>query len=92
MVGVWKARAEWIDEGSLDNLDDPVPRLDASHENPKSPQSATVKETIEKLIVGWGGTVWVINVYPDRQNKNIRDHKLGSVEVSTVYASITLPL
>lgn len=91
MAGVWEARAEWIDEGSLDSLDDPVSRVDASHENPKSPKSASAQETVEKLIVGWGGTVWVIHVYPDRPNKNIRDHKLGSVEVSTVYASLNLP-
>jgi len=92
MAGVWKARAEWVDKSSLDNLNDPVPGLDASREYLKLPQSATTKETIEKLIVGWGGTVWVINIYPDRPNKNIRDHKLGSVEVSTVYASMKLPL
>lgn len=91
MAGVWKARAEWIDEGSLDSLDDPVSRVDTSHDNPKSPKLTSAQETVEKLIVGWGGTVWVIHVYPDRPNKNIRDHKLGSVEVSTVYASLNVP-
>lgn len=87
MAGVWKARAEWVDEGTLDNLDNLVPKENDSQRDDFQPtRPSTANEKVEKLIVGWGGTVWVIDVYPDRPNKNIRDHKLGSVEVSTMYA------
>ena len=86
MASVWKARAEWVDEGSLDDLDDLAFRENISHGTDSTlPHLTMANETIEKLVVGWGGTVWVIHVYPDRPNKNVRDHKLGSVEVSTMY-------
>ena len=69
MAGVWKGRAEWIDEQSVE-IDDA-----ASHEPPPlESQSAAfnkLKQTaeqsdkkIERLLVGWGGTIWIIHVHP----------------------------
>ncbi|KAL2842359.1 hypothetical protein BJY01DRAFT_216632 [Aspergillus pseudoustus] len=80
MASVWKARAEWVD-GTL--LEGEV--AGSSPNEPSTPTQATVvKERMEKLVVGWGGTVWVINVYPDRPNKSNKDQKIGSVEVATI--------
>lgn len=73
MASVWKARAEWVDERSLEGEDDSTPS-----------QSMIAGETVEKLVVGWGGTVWVVNVYPERSNKIAGDNKIGSAEVVTM--------
>ncbi|KAL4810552.1 hypothetical protein BDV18DRAFT_156907 [Aspergillus unguis] len=77
MASVWKARAEWADETQLESE-----QLPNEASTPK--QSTIIKERLEKLIVGWGGTVWVLHVYPDRPNKNNKELKIGSVEVATI--------
>ncbi|KAL4906020.1 hypothetical protein BDW74DRAFT_137117 [Aspergillus multicolor] len=82
MVSVWKARAEWVDESLLES--EHLPGSKAEDEASTPTQSTIVKERMEKLVVGWGGTVWVINVYPDRPNKSNRDLRVGSVEVATI--------
>ncbi|KAI9371165.1 hypothetical protein BJX61DRAFT_543907 [Aspergillus egyptiacus] len=82
MASVWKARAEWVDETLLESESLPS---DKGADTPSTlPQSTIVKERVEKLIVGWGGTVWIINVYPNRPNKSHKDQKIGSVEVATI--------
>lgn len=73
MASVWKARAEWIDEGLLEDEDEPTPS-----------QSVIASEAVEKLVVGWGGTVWIVSVYPDRPNPRAGDHKIGTAEVVTM--------
>ncbi|KAL4946149.1 hypothetical protein BDV06DRAFT_160627 [Aspergillus oleicola] len=84
MASVWKARAEWVDKASLESEQSPIGRR-ASHDKAATPtQSIIITERIEKLIVGWGGTVWIINVYPDRPNKSNKDLRIGSVEVATI--------
>ncbi|KAJ5887964.1 hypothetical protein N7495_008005 [Penicillium taxi] len=81
MASVWKARAEWIDQSALDDMDKLDPHDDMTqHATPpvvSTPQA-------EKLLVGWGGTVWVIDVYPDRACKSSKGEKYGSAEVSTI--------
>ncbi|RAL01661.1 CLH domain-containing protein [Aspergillus ibericus CBS 121593] len=79
MASVWKARAEWVDENALNSDDGPD-----NKETSPTAHSTIVREKVEKLVVGWGGTVWVIDVYPDRPSKNNRDQKIGSAEVSTI--------
>ncbi|KAF7714922.1 Uncharacterized protein PECH_007834 [Penicillium ucsense] len=81
MAGVWKARAEWIDDSALDQDD----RLDPGFENndESSPPTLPV-ERPEKLVVGWGGTVWIIDVFPDRACKSSKGQRYGSAEVSTI--------
>lgn len=81
MASVWKARAEWIDLTALDDQDnlDPDESL-VRRGNPSSENS----ETVEKLVVGWGGTVWVIDVYPARASKSSKGERYGSAEVSTI--------
>ncbi|RAL15453.1 CLH domain-containing protein [Aspergillus homomorphus CBS 101889] len=84
MASVWKAHAEWVDENALDIDDSLQTRGTTQTESSASVHSTIVREKVEKLVVGWGGTVWVIDVYPDRPSKNNRDHKIGSVEVTTI--------
>ncbi|KAH1339619.1 hypothetical protein KXV68_005541 [Aspergillus fumigatus] len=85
MASVWRARAEWVDEDSLRWEDNVNSQQDEPHLNtPAPPDIVAMKENVERLVVGWGGTVWVINVYPDRPNKNNKDLKIGSVQVSTI--------
>lgn len=81
MASVWKARAEWIDQSALDSQD----HLDPN-DNVASPeaQSTVPAEKVEKLVVGWGGTVWVIDVYPERASKTSKGERLGSAEVVTM--------
>ncbi|KAL4764423.1 CLH domain-containing protein [Aspergillus foveolatus] len=82
MASVWKARAEWVDESLLES--EHLTSNKAGDEASTPTQSTIIKERQEKLVVGWGGTVWVINVYPDRPNKSNRDLRIGSVEVATI--------
>ena len=80
MASVWKARAEWVDPANLredQGQGDSTPRPGVS-------QPTAVSETVEKLVVGWGGTVWVVNVYPDRPNKASKNQRIGSAEVVTM--------
>ncbi|KAL5002406.1 hypothetical protein BDV10DRAFT_191600 [Aspergillus recurvatus] len=82
MASVWKARAEWVDESLSESEYFPSNKAGDGASTPT--QSTIIKERLEKLVVGWGGTVWVINVYPDRPNKSNRDLRIGSVEVATI--------
>jgi vacuolar protein sorting-associated protein 41 len=76
MAAVWKARAEWVDESSLE-----------SSLQPGGPQTSSIAQHVEKLVVGWGSTAWVINVFPDRltPGRSARDRRLGCAEVVTMF-------
>ncbi|KAH8692668.1 putative vacuolar assembly protein [Talaromyces proteolyticus] len=85
MAGVWRAHAEWVDEKSFDILEDNEPLLDSSQLD--RPHVASISQETEKLVIGWGGTIWVINVYPDRvppAASRVGDRKLGDAEVVTI--------
>lgn len=60
MAGVWKGRAEWIDEKSVES-DESEDSHDAA--TASSPTVSSTK-TFERLLVGWGGTMWIIHVHP----------------------------
>lgn len=81
MASVWKARAEWIDQSALDDQDNLDPNDDTARQ--ERPAKGTTEKT-EKLVVGWGGTVWVIDVYPDRASKSSKGERYGSAEVATI--------
>lgn len=84
MAGVWKASAEWVDESTFDTQDELDSKSSTPHGTPLPSQQVTIKETIERLVVGWGGTIWVINVYPNRASRTSKDRNIGSVEVATM--------
>jgi hypothetical protein len=60
MAGVWKGRCEWIDDKSLETDDDQTsnPQIGVNG----TATSSKGKKKIEKLVVGWGDTVWVMHV------------------------------
>ena len=84
MASVWKARAEWVDESSLEAPGD-IPFAPRPLDHPGS-EAVKVGQNVEKLVVGWGSTVWVVNVYPDKLTtaKSGGGRKLGSAEVVTM--------
>jgi hypothetical protein len=73
MASVWKARAEWVDENTMEKDDGP----DAA--NLKNGQKGSEPE---KLIVGWGGTVWIIDVFPGGlgTGREVGERKIGRIE------------
>ncbi|KAL3426443.1 putative vacuolar assembly protein [Phlyctema vagabunda] len=86
MASVWKARVEWIDEKSVEEDDDDKSREDAS----SSPVTAKLKQQIsknsdriEKLLIGWGGTIWIVNVHPGSTGvgKHVGERSVGRAEI-----------
>ena len=71
-AGVWRGRAQWVDEKKLEADEEPEAGDDkdkglangANHESPTKPKKAAAK--IEKLVVGWGDTAWILHVREDR--------------------------
>ena len=86
MASVWKGRVEWIDEKSLETDEDDKAREGAA----SSPATAKLKQQaargndrIEKLLVGWGNTIWLINVHPGGTGvgKHVGEHSVGRAEI-----------
>ncbi|EED19926.1 vacuolar assembly protein, putative [Talaromyces stipitatus ATCC 10500] len=81
MASVWKAHAEWVDMKAFEISEN------SDAESISRQQSASGVSEVEKLVVGWGGTIWVINVYPDRTSPpgtRAGNRKLGDAEVVTI--------
>ena len=73
MAGIWKAHIEWIDEAGLEN-DDFYEDQSSKESADKTTEIDRLKSiqrnrSIEKLIVGWAGTIWIINVQPNDHEK-----------------------
>ena len=94
MSGVWKPRVEWIDEAGLetddiygtttnglDKLQSPLPGTSVSKLSGAKPKRK------ERLLVGWGDTIWIIDVYPGAQavQHQAGEKKIGHVEIITMY-------
>ncbi|KAF2481490.1 hypothetical protein BDY17DRAFT_301433 [Neohortaea acidophila] len=65
MVGVWKARAEWVDERHLeaDDHEHVEGAHGGSNGKPSEPTKQRSKRSkVEKLVVGWGNTAWILHV------------------------------
>jgi hypothetical protein len=86
MAGVWKGRIEWIDEKTLETDDDDIAREAAA----STPATAKLKQQtlkgskrIEKLLIGWGGTIWIINVLPEVTGvgKHVGERTAGRAEI-----------
>ncbi|UKZ67198.1 uncharacterized protein TrAtP1_008363 [Trichoderma atroviride] len=60
MAGVWKGRAEWIDEKSVESDESEV----SPHDPTIASSASSGTKTFERLLVGWGGTMWIIHVHP----------------------------
>lgn len=85
MAGVWKGRAEWIDEKNLETDEDDKARESTAVSSAKAKlkQQALVSTRNEKLLVGWGGTVWIINVHPGGVGvgKHAGERTVGRAEI-----------
>jgi hypothetical protein len=83
MASVWKGRAEWIDEKGLEADD----RTEVTASSPATiklkQQSSKSHNKIEKLVVGWGGTLWIINVHSGGVGvgKNVGERSVGRAEI-----------
>lgn len=99
MAGVWKARIEWVNEDGLetDDMDFDSSKL-MSHKPESAPSTMSgdfdfhplrkrkTPKRIERLVVGWGDTIWIIDVHPagpDAGNEVI-ERRIGRVELVTM--------
>ena len=89
MAGVWKGRAEWIDEQSVEN-DEEDTTSEPTVAEPQSPAATRLKQQalqsdkkIERLLVGWGGTIWIIHVHPGGMGvgKHAGEKSIGRAEI-----------
>lgn len=86
MATVWKARAEWIDDTQLESDEGDKARDEAvsspALKNLKQ-QATKSSKKIEKLLVGWGGTIWIINVHPGGVGvgKHAGERTVGRAEI-----------
>ena len=97
MAGLWKARAEWINEEGLESdaedysLGNGIALKDGTGavsmpSDTQSLRKTTHSKRLEKLVVGWGGSIWIIDVYAGGPGvgKEIGERKAGRVEVVTM--------
>lgn len=65
MAGVWKGRAEWIDEQAIETDEEgKAPEPVSTMEPAEGKTKRKVLKKYERLLVGWGGTIWIIHVHP----------------------------
>ena len=91
MAGTWKAHVEWIDEAGLES-DDGYSATNGSLNKPHDPpdlqrlKAPEKSRRIEKLVVGWSGTIWIINVHPSGPGagSGAGERKVGRAEVATM--------
>jgi len=79
MASVWKGRVEWIDERAIET-DDAKKTSDDALNMPAS----VSKKAMERLIVGWGGTIWIIHVHHGTSDvgRLVHDKPFGRAEVT----------
>ncbi|KAI5305507.1 hypothetical protein KEM56_004242 [Ascosphaera pollenicola] len=88
MAGLWKARAEWVNRESLEMTDASASSdstVSSAQKGP-APQDSDPTNMTEKLIVGWGGTIWVVDVTPTepQSDQEPAQKKGGSVTITTI--------
>ncbi|KAF1808378.1 hypothetical protein P152DRAFT_477408 [Eremomyces bilateralis CBS 781.70] len=71
--GGWKGRADWV------NTD----WLESDEEGPVVQNGTNAKHSVEKLVVGWGDTAWVLLVKSERAGvgKDAGERFSGSVDI-----------
>ena len=84
MAGLWKARVQWVNEAGLEADD----VLDDSNTTsaPGNLILGSKERRVEQLVVGWGGTIWIIKVYPGNfgVGKEVGERKVGRAQVVTM--------
>ncbi|KAI3325611.1 hypothetical protein HD806DRAFT_452574 [Xylariaceae sp. AK1471] len=89
MAGFWEGRAEWIDDQAMSGDDDES--REGGLSTTLSPaasklahQTKPLNKGIERLIVGWGGTLWIIHVHPGMASKNDAQRSIGRAEIAKI--------
>ncbi|KAI1878235.1 uncharacterized protein JN550_000417 [Neoarthrinium moseri] len=88
MAGVWKGRAEWIDEQAVETDEEgaaPEPMSAPSPAAAKLKHLSTKSERkFERLLIGWGGTIWIIHVHPGGVGvgRNAGEKLIGKAEIA----------
>ena len=86
MASVWKGRVEWIDEKAIGN-DELQQGSRAAAATPAADrlrgQASLGGKKIERLLVGWGATIWIIHVHPGGMGtgKNVGEKTVGRAEI-----------
>lgn len=87
MASVWKGRAEWIDEQALES-DESERNLQDLSASPAADllrrQAKAGTKSIERLVVGWGGTIWIIHVHPGGVGvgPDVGERSVGRAEIA----------
>lgn len=87
MAGVWKGRVEWIDETAVPDTDGEKEPDEIAAPSPAAEKLKTrlnkEKKMVERLLVGWGGTIWIIHVHAGGvgTGKDAGEKKLGRAEI-----------
>ena len=88
MAGVWKARASWQDDSYLESVDTATDNVNGEEKMseptsvPSTPKKRPVARArrIEKLLVGWGDTVWNVHVTSETVGPG-RNGSVGRAEI-----------
>ena len=86
MAGVWKAHVEWIDDAGLESENDYEGMTDGTPSNSSLLKLGKEEERVEKMLIGWAGTIWIANVYPAAPvaGRNAGETKPGRTEIITM--------
>ncbi|CAH0026301.1 unnamed protein product [Clonostachys rhizophaga] len=72
MASVWKGRVEWIDEQAFETRETEAelnaPPVSSPAADRLRSQATQNKKNVERLLVGWGGTIWIVNIHPIAAN------------------------
>ncbi|KAF4930161.1 Vacuolar protein sorting-associated protein 41-like protein [Colletotrichum viniferum] len=86
MASAWKGRAEWIDEQAVETDETEVVHTDVGTPTTESskPLATSHYKKIERLVVGWGGTIWIIHVHPGSPatGKRGSERTIGRAEIA----------
>lgn len=79
MASVWKGRLEWIDEQAIETDESRF-----SGDGAVNLVTPNPKKTVERLLVGWGSTIWIIHVHHGATSggRHGRDKPFGRAEVA----------
>lgn len=90
MASAWKARLEWVDETAVE----PDDHEDTKGPSPSSQAASRLRQQqlqsnkkSERLLIGWGGIIWLINVKPGGVGvgRNVGEKSRASAEVVRKY-------
>ncbi|KAH7155154.1 hypothetical protein B0J13DRAFT_544913 [Dactylonectria estremocensis] len=86
MASVWKGRMEWIDEQAVESDESEQGPFDKALSPPAEKlreQTVSGKKSIERLLVGWGGTIWIIHVHSGGVGvgRHVGEKTIGRAEI-----------